>query len=132
MSRQNASILLVFITKNEFLISKEKLLAYNPDERLTAKEALRHPYFRDLYEQDKRIHYAMNTGPRGTFTNSQRSLKPDSDINSDAASVTDHNNISQISNHINININTNSSSNNHNNINISFMKNHRYRIDKTV
>jgi hypothetical protein len=25
-----------------------KLLAYNPDERLSARQALRHPYFRDL------------------------------------------------------------------------------------
>ena len=27
----------------------EKLLAYAPDFRLTAKQALKHPYFRDLY-----------------------------------------------------------------------------------
>ena len=25
-----------------------KLLAYNPDERLSARQALRHPYFKDL------------------------------------------------------------------------------------
>ena len=49
----------------------EKLLSYNPEERLTAKQAMKHPYFRDLYEQDKRIQKAMNAGPsqvlRGTF-----------------------------------------------------------------
>jgi renal tumor antigen len=28
----------------------QKLLAYSPDDRLTAKQALKHPYFRDLYE----------------------------------------------------------------------------------
>jgi len=31
----------------------EKLLAYSPDQRLSAKKALKHPYFADLYEQDK-------------------------------------------------------------------------------
>jgi len=31
----------------------EKLLAYSPDDRLSAKKALKHPYFADLYEQDK-------------------------------------------------------------------------------
>ena len=27
-----------------------KLLEYNPEKRLSAAEALRHPYFKDLYE----------------------------------------------------------------------------------
>ncbi|PNH05738.1 MAPK/MAK/MRK overlapping kinase [Tetrabaena socialis] len=31
-----------------------KLLSYNPDERLSARQALRHPYFRDLREAEKR------------------------------------------------------------------------------
>eukprot|EP00198_Chlamydomonas_reinhardtii_P004251 XP_001693587.1 mitogen-activated protein kinase, long flagella protein 4 [Chlamydomonas reinhardtii] len=31
-----------------------KLLMYNPDERLSARQALRHPYFRDLREAEKR------------------------------------------------------------------------------
>ena len=37
------------------LFSKEKLVAYNADDRLTAKQAMKHVYFRDLYEQDKKI-----------------------------------------------------------------------------
>ena len=32
----------------------EKLLAYNPEHRLTARQALRHPYFRELREAEKR------------------------------------------------------------------------------
>ena len=32
----------------------DKLLAYNPDERITAKQALKHPYFKDLREQDRK------------------------------------------------------------------------------
>lgn len=31
-----------------------KLLAYNPDDRLSARQALRHPYFRELREQEKK------------------------------------------------------------------------------
>jgi len=31
-----------------------KLLAYNPDERLSARQGLRHPWFRDLREAEKR------------------------------------------------------------------------------
>ncbi len=36
-------------------INLEKLLTYNPDERLTANQALKHPYFKDLREQEKRM-----------------------------------------------------------------------------
>jgi renal tumor antigen len=28
-----------------------KLLAYNPDDRLSARQALRHPYFKELRDQ---------------------------------------------------------------------------------
>jgi len=37
----------------------EKLLAYSPEQRLTAKQALKHVYFRDLYEQEKAIKMQM-------------------------------------------------------------------------
>lgn len=30
----------------------EQLLKYNPEERITAEEALRHPYFRELNENE--------------------------------------------------------------------------------
>ncbi len=32
-----------------------KLLCYNPEERLTAKQALNHPYFKDLKKQDDKL-----------------------------------------------------------------------------
>lgn len=31
------------------------MIKYNPDERYSASQALRHPYFRDLYQQDSRL-----------------------------------------------------------------------------
>lgn len=39
-----------------------KLLAYNPDDRLSARQALRHPYFRELREAEKR-QKAMMSNP---------------------------------------------------------------------
>ena len=32
-----------------------KLLAYNPEERLSSKQALSHPYFKELVEQEAKI-----------------------------------------------------------------------------
>ena len=43
-----------------------KLLAYNPDDRPTAKAALNSPYFRDLRNQDKRNH--QHTILQGTIS----------------------------------------------------------------
>jgi renal tumor antigen len=36
-----------------------KMLAYDPDERISAKEVIRHPYFADLREQEKKIQRKM-------------------------------------------------------------------------
>jgi len=33
----------------------QKLLAYNPEDRYSAKQALSHPYFRDLIEQELKL-----------------------------------------------------------------------------
>lgn len=33
----------------------QKLLTYNPEERFSAKQALNHPYFRDLVEQELKL-----------------------------------------------------------------------------
>ncbi len=46
------------------LSSLEKLLAYDADDRITAREALAHPYFRDLRDKDKRSQkYPLLAGP---------------------------------------------------------------------
>jgi renal tumor antigen len=39
-----------------------KLLIYNPDNRITANQALKHPYFKELREQDKRMKEQYNLG----------------------------------------------------------------------
>eukprot|EP00163_Fabomonas_tropica_P029957 TRINITY_DN6615_c0_g1_i1.p1 TRINITY_DN6615_c0_g1~~TRINITY_DN6615_c0_g1_i1.p1 ORF type:complete len:397 (-),score=56.84 TRINITY_DN6615_c0_g1_i1:257-1447(-) len=39
-----------------------KLLAYNPEERISARQALRHPYFRDLRESEKRAQMMNQSG----------------------------------------------------------------------
>ncbi|KXZ47334.1 hypothetical protein GPECTOR_36g59 [Gonium pectorale] len=45
-----------------------KLLSYNPDERLSARQALRHPYFRDLREAEKRQKALMAPDTSGHLT----------------------------------------------------------------
>eukprot|EP00741_Cyanophora_paradoxa_P001772 tig00000073_g1718.t1 len=44
----------------------QKLLAYNPDDRLSARQAIRHPYFRELREADKRAHSMAVGSPPAT------------------------------------------------------------------
>jgi hypothetical protein len=39
-----------------------KMLVYNPDERLSAKQALSHPYFKDLVEQEAKMGKASLIG----------------------------------------------------------------------
>jgi renal tumor antigen len=39
----------------------EKMLIYNPDERLTAKQCLKHPFFKELRELEKRESLAQTT-----------------------------------------------------------------------
>lgn len=41
-----------------------KLLAYNPDDRITARQALRHPYFRDVREFERRAKARQRTFTR--------------------------------------------------------------------
>ena len=45
-----------------------KLLAYDPDDRISARQAVKHPYFRDFREADKRAtHQAQNMGALSTL-----------------------------------------------------------------
>lgn len=38
----------------------EKMVCYNPDDRINAKQALKHAYFKDLKEQEKKIDMLIN------------------------------------------------------------------------
>lgn len=42
-----------------------KLLVYDPDERLTAEQALNCSYFNDLREQDSKIHHMISNNSNG-------------------------------------------------------------------
>eukprot|EP01017_Pseudomicrothorax_dubius_P040013 TRINITY_DN6212_c0_g1_i2.p1 TRINITY_DN6212_c0_g1~~TRINITY_DN6212_c0_g1_i2.p1 ORF type:complete len:389 (-),score=81.23 TRINITY_DN6212_c0_g1_i2:59-1225(-) len=79
----------------------EKLLAYNPDDRLTAKQALKHPYFKDLVEQERRAQ--MPAGPNSTFRLTHNGEGDDKDSESKNGN---NSTVGQNINNINININT--------------------------
>jgi renal tumor antigen len=79
----------------------EKLLAYNPEDRPNAKEAMKHVYFRDLYEKDKAAqHSSIHAGSSYVRGASQMS----SDGNSDTQSQGENsNNVSHHSTNPNYN-----------------------------
>lgn len=47
-----------------------KLLAYDPDERISARHALKHPYFADLRRAEKQLHKAAKQDKSSTEGNS--------------------------------------------------------------
>ncbi|KAK9806161.1 hypothetical protein WJX72_003680 [[Myrmecia] bisecta] len=53
-----------------------KLLIYNPEERLSAKQALRHPYFRELREEEKRQAAALSPGLTPSLGPSPSAMPP--------------------------------------------------------
>lgn len=53
----------------------EKMLKYNPDERITARQALRHPFFKDLRELEKKA-AAANGMPKSVKLSSKTSKMP--------------------------------------------------------
>ena len=72
-----------------------KLLAYDPDDRLSARQALRHPYFREIREMEKRQHALLHPGlhakgggaeQEGRGAGSTHAQHGSSGPNSDAAS----------------------------------------------
>ncbi len=73
----------------------KKLLEYNPDDRLSARQALRHPYFREIREMEKRQHALLHPGlhakgggaeQEGRGAGSTHAQHGSSGPNSDAAS----------------------------------------------
>ena len=74
-----------------------KLLAYNPDDRLSARQALRHPYFKELRDAEKRQkalttpdisnHFnAMETGDSKGQTTARRLVRWGSGLSADCES----------------------------------------------
>lgn len=51
-----------------------KLLVYNPDQRMSAGQALKHAYFRDLREQDKSVMDGIPPGMGGGNQNTVSQL----------------------------------------------------------
>jgi len=100
----------------------EKLLVYNPDERLSAAQAKNHIYFRDL--RDMEVKRFRQISKRGVQRERESSLEHDSSVSSNHGHG--HNNTGNHQGNvsfINININANNSASNNMNININ-TKNH--------
>ena len=49
--------------QQECLDLLEKMVCYNPDDRINGKQALKHPYFKELREQEKKIDMLINHEP---------------------------------------------------------------------
>lgn len=58
-----------------------KLLTYNPDDRPSAKQALRHPYFKEIRELDKKLRKQTKSVPHGPGAGN---TEGDDDAGSDA------------------------------------------------
>ena len=86
----------------------EKLLVYNPEERLTATAAKNHPYFRDLREiEAKRF---RQISKRAGQRERESSQEHDSSVSSNHPPINHHNNTHHGNvSFINININANNS-----------------------
>eukprot|EP00798_Chlamydomonas_sp_ICE-L_P012593 gene12593-15818_t len=52
-----------------------KLLAYNPDDRLSARQALRHPYFKELRDAEKRQKAMLTPEMPGMLSTDERKEK---------------------------------------------------------
>eukprot|EP01017_Pseudomicrothorax_dubius_P005404 TRINITY_DN11358_c0_g1_i1.p1 TRINITY_DN11358_c0_g1~~TRINITY_DN11358_c0_g1_i1.p1 ORF type:complete len:346 (-),score=49.48 TRINITY_DN11358_c0_g1_i1:596-1633(-) len=82
----------------------DQMLAYNPDDRLTAKQALKHPYFRDLAEQERRNQTTANPAPALRMTHSN--VEGEDRERENETKNTNNSLLGNNVNNINININT--------------------------
>lgn len=95
----------------------KKLLAYNPDDRLSARQALRHSYFRELREGEKHLKHGtpMYNNVKSTTDHPDEASKKqaDSEKKSQLPQIKQHQHANSITNITNItNINTNITTNN--------------------
>ena len=63
----------------------QKMLTYDPEKRITAKQALNHPYFKDLHEQEQRKMMSLNDSisfikgvDDSMYMNNKKSMRRDS------------------------------------------------------
>ena len=85
----------------------EKCLAYSPDKRCTAKQALKHHYFADLYQQDRQTYAnykkaARSGGSRSSSIISDRDNHDENDKlsrNSSQSNIQPNNNINSSQNY---------------------------------
>ncbi|CAM6059097.1 unnamed protein product [Sphagnum tenellum] len=74
-----------------------KLLAYNPDDRLSARQALRHVYFKDLRDKEK-LHQAFVNANRSHGMSTHEKLVPNQNIGSSLQSMANFSHVPTITN----------------------------------
>ncbi|CAK9880013.1 unnamed protein product [Sphagnum jensenii] len=74
-----------------------KLLAYNPDDRLSAKQALRHVYFKDLRDKEK-LHQTFVNANRSHGMSTHEKLVPNQNTRSSLQSMANFSHLPTITN----------------------------------
>ncbi|XP_013384978.1 MAPK/MAK/MRK overlapping kinase isoform X2 [Lingula anatina] len=73
-----------------------KMCAYDPDERISAKQALKHPYFKELRDADKKAH-ANTKSTNKTTENTGKDIRVEITEKVDAAAENDNHKVDNVS-----------------------------------